>query len=123
MPSLMGSTFLIHELKESEYPWPYWLALSIRIDGQISRLASTFPSITLLSQHRLPRGSGALAAVYEPTYAITTPRPAGFRIMSTRISTMAWSFRQGVDGGVIEIPVKNLQVMTWWLAGRLAISR
>ncbi|MEF1230880.1 GGDEF domain-containing protein, partial [Vibrio fortis] len=25
-------------------------------------------------------------------------------------------FQPGVDGGVIEIPIANLQVMTWWLA-------
>ncbi|WP_210457228.1 GGDEF domain-containing protein [Vibrio crassostreae] len=108
-----GQYVLNCELKESEYPWPY-CGLSIRIDPDITTgldLSQYHTFRVNIDYHAEADSSGRLRTYlrnYNPAYSVPDNE------YTHKYNGM--EFSPGVDGGVIEIPIKNLQVMTWWLA-------
>ena len=108
-----GQYVLNCELKESEYPWPY-CGLSIRISPDITAgldLSQYHTFRVNIDYHAEADSSGRLRTYlrnYNPAYSVPDDE------YTHKYNGM--EFSPGVDGGVIEIPIKNLQVMTWWLA-------
>ncbi|MEZ9564566.1 GGDEF domain-containing protein [Vibrio artabrorum] len=108
-----GQYVLDCELKKSDYPWPY-CGLSIHIDPDITRGLD-------LSQYHLFRFNIEYQAEgdsrrrlrtylrnYNPAYSVPDDE------YTHKYNGLEFSVDG--DGGVIEIPIANLQVMTWWLA-------
>lgn len=101
------------ELIKSEYPWPYCgLSIKINSDPTIGIDLSQYHTFRVnIDYHTSEESSGRLRTYlrnYNPAYS--TPDDE----YSFKYNGM--EFQPGVDGGVIEIPIANLQVMTWWLA-------
>ena len=101
------------ELKVSEYPWPY-CGLSIRINPDITvgLDLSQYHTFRVNIDYHTDEGSSARLRTYlrnyNPAYSVPDDE------YTHKYNGM--EFSPGVDGGVIEIPINNLQVMTWWLS-------
>ncbi|NOH98546.1 GGDEF domain-containing protein [Vibrio sp. 99-70-13A1] len=108
-----GLYTLTCELVKSEYPWPY-CGLSIHINPDpsigldLSRYHTFRVNIDYITDEK---SSGRLRTYlrnYNPAYSTLDDE------YTHKYNGM--EFSPGVSQGVLEIPIANLQVMTWWLA-------
>ncbi|WP_117235409.1 GGDEF domain-containing protein [Vibrio maerlii] len=109
-----GSKHLACELNKSHYRWPY-CGISIRLSDDVTQGLdlSTFHTLRIRMAYETPEGE-PLRQVrlylrnFNPAYSSVeddyTHKYNGIQ------------FAPGEHNGRIDIPLKNLQVMTWWLA-------
>lgn len=108
-----GEYVLDCELIESEYPWPY-CGLSIHISDDpavgldLSKFHTFRINIDYTQQGRTDARLRTYLRNFNPAYSTIDNE------YTHKYNGM--EFAPGVGNGVLEIPIDNLQVMTWWLA-------
>jgi len=108
-----GEYVLDCELVKSDYPWPY-CGLSIHINEDpakgidLSQFHTLRVNIDYQQGERTDMRLRTYLRNFNPEYSVLDDE------YTHKYNGM--EFAPGVGNGVLEIPIGNLQVMTWWLA-------